>query len=185
MAGRRANEREVRSAIRAAAKSSAATARVSRREAERQAKEALYAARFYRRDVAARIRQTAREAELRARAAASERRLLAHYLTPTKRRTSYQRRVVGSVARQVERGERPVMPRRVRPAGAAQASLRWYRQYLETENGGAVRRYFEELPIDQQREYLDAVIEANAEWRSAGQPNTRGNPLRLFLMYHW
>ena len=104
-------QRQTKAAIRATVKASATTARASRREAERTVREAAYVARHYNRATVARIRETARSIELKARedarAATRDRRLLAHFFTPAKRRTTYQRRVVGSVTRQVERGERP------------------------------------------------------------------------------
>jgi hypothetical protein len=59
------------------------------------------------------------------RAATRERRLLKHFLTPAKRRTRYQRRVVSSVTRQIERGERPSLPSRSKRVAGAAPSLRF------------------------------------------------------------
>jgi hypothetical protein len=106
---------------------------------------------------------------------------LAQFFTPAKRRTPYQRRVVGRVTRQVERGERPSLPTRQ----AKQPSLQWYRQYLEDQKGDGVRHLFEMLPLDDQREHLDEAIEKHALWNDAGRPANIGYQFTLFSLYQW
>jgi hypothetical protein len=101
--------REVKEALRWVARNAAASARAKRRAAERAAAEAAYQTRVFQRPVAtaarARTRAAEREARQAERYAARNRRLLTQFQTRPSRRTPYQRRVVSSVIRQIERGE--------------------------------------------------------------------------------
>ena len=115
-----AGSRSIREAIgslRYSVRTAEKTARAKARETGKAAREAAYASRVYVRTKATEARNLARQIEKEylasERAAARERRLLAHFLTPAARRTRYQRRVVSGVSRQLERGEHPSIARAV------------------------------------------------------------------------
>lgn len=119
----------IRGVLRSTIQSTERSARAKQRAAEKAAEDAAYQRRIRRRGseiakaATERVRQIEREAREAEKAAARERRLLAHFLTRPARRTPYQRRVVSGVTRQIERGERPSIARAVESEFARVARL--------------------------------------------------------------
>lgn len=119
--------REAKAALLSVEKSAKARARRAEREIARTAREIIYRGRFFGRAAAARLRAQQREIERQARAdireAARARRALVKFLTPPRKRTAYERRVVSDVTRQVARGERPSIARALQSERSRIASL--------------------------------------------------------------
>jgi hypothetical protein len=83
------------------------------RAQEQRAKRFYQQASAQRRDAVAKLRQTVRDLRESERARKAELKILAHFLTPAQQRSSYQRRVVSGVSRQLDRGEAPSIGRAI------------------------------------------------------------------------
>jgi|SRR6516225_4243415 hypothetical protein len=114
--------REAKAALRSVEKSAKARGRHAERNIAGLAREVTYRGRFFGRAAAARLRAQQREIERQARAdireAARARRALVKFLTPPRKRTAYERRVISGITRQVARGERPSIAAAVRSGRA-------------------------------------------------------------------
>jgi hypothetical protein len=189
-----AAERQAKAALRSQLRSAATHARRSGRALAKQRAELAYAQRFKTRAAQKRIREQAREIERLARyeqrEAAKTGRALRAFFTPASRRSSYQRRVISGVSRQIERGEQPsiagALGRKTIAARLQEHAVKLDRYYGKPgpastiENAGDA---FRSLPLDVQISILKENDALNREYIEGGRRKL-GRDWSPFFAYH-
>jgi hypothetical protein len=177
--GRGRGSAEIRQ-LRAQVREANARARAAERRAVAAARDAVYYKAAYRRGAAwlraANAAQRARLREFREseRARKREVRLLAHFLTPAKQRTPYQRRVVSRARRQFELGERatlaPATERTTLQATFDRYARKLDEIYGEHFEGMHAGDTFRNLNNTQKIEAIERSAELHQQWVDVGQP---------------